>query len=69
MKPFKTLISLDEALSLVMAEARPVSRTETVPLTNALGRVLAEGTPERIRRNERVVEAYLGGTDADGPSA
>lgn len=43
MKPFKTLISLDEALSLVMAEARPVSRTETAPLTDALGRVLAEG--------------------------
>jgi molybdenum cofactor synthesis domain-containing protein len=43
MKPFKTLISLDEALSVVMAEARPVSRTETAPLTDALGRVLAEG--------------------------
>ncbi|MFA5896352.1 MAG: gephyrin-like molybdotransferase Glp [Thermoplasmata archaeon] len=42
MRPFKTLISLDEALTMAVDLVRPVDRTETVPLLDALRRVIAE---------------------------
>ena len=39
----KGLIGVAEALSRVLALARPVTETELVPLAEATGRVLAEG--------------------------
>ena len=42
-----TLIGIDEALGRISAQAEPVGRTETVSLTDALGRVLAH--PVRSR--------------------
>lgn len=42
MRPFTSTIPLHEALAHIHAAARPVVRVETVPLANALGRVLAE---------------------------
>lgn len=42
MRPFKTLISLDEALTMAVDLVRPVDRTEAVPLLDALRRVIAE---------------------------
>lgn len=42
MRPFRSTIPVSEALALVDAAAQPVSRVETVALSQALGRVLAE---------------------------
>src|SRR5262249_14707497 len=39
----KGLLSVDEALERVLAGARPVAETETVPTLSAAGRVLAIG--------------------------
>ena len=41
MRPFKALISYREALERLLPRARPLQRHETVPLPEALGRVLA----------------------------
>jgi molybdopterin molybdotransferase len=41
-RPFKALVSLEEALDRVMARVAPVDRTETVPIDKALDRVLAK---------------------------
>lgn len=41
MRPFRSTIPLDEALAILLEAARPVERTETVPLEQAAGRVLA----------------------------
>lgn len=41
MRPLKSLLSLEEALRALMEAARPVEGTETVPLLEARGRVLA----------------------------
>ncbi len=48
MRPFKTLISLDEALTMAVDLVRPVDRTETVPLLDALRRVIAEDVTASI---------------------
>lgn len=42
MRPFRSTIPVSEALALVDAAAQPVARVETVALSQALGRVLAE---------------------------
>jgi len=42
MRPLKALVSLDDALAALMALARPLDRTEQVPLPQALHRVTAE---------------------------
>jgi molybdenum cofactor synthesis domain-containing protein len=48
MHPITETISLDEALSLLLEAARPVARTETVPLREANGRVIAEHATSRV---------------------
>ena len=42
MTPFKQLITYEEALERIRKSIRPIKRTETVPIENALDRVLAE---------------------------
>ncbi|HLE54032.1 MAG TPA: gephyrin-like molybdotransferase Glp [Thermoplasmata archaeon] len=42
MRPLKALISLDEALTMVVDLVRPVDRTEAVPLLDSLRRIVAE---------------------------
>ncbi|MPZ20980.1 MAG: molybdenum cofactor biosynthesis protein [Luteitalea sp.] len=42
MRPFTNIITLDEARTLTANAARPITRTERVPLIGAAGRVLAE---------------------------
>lgn len=42
MRPFKNTISLETARAIIDAAARPIERTEQVPLASASGRVLAQ---------------------------
>jgi len=42
MTPFKELISYEEALKRILISAKPINRTEHVPIGKALNRVLAE---------------------------
>lgn len=42
MTPFKELISYEEALKRILISAKPINRTELVPIGKALNRVLAE---------------------------
>ena len=42
MKPFKRLLSRDEAMEIITANIKRIERLETVPLEEASGRVLAE---------------------------
>ena len=48
MRPLKALVSLDEALSMLMSLADPVTRTERVPLKEALHRVAAKSITSSI---------------------
>jgi molybdopterin molybdotransferase len=48
MRPFKSLISLDDALSLSFANASPIRRTERITIVDALGRVSAEDVTSKI---------------------
>jgi molybdenum cofactor synthesis domain-containing protein len=41
MRPLRSLVSLDDALGMLMELARPIARTERVPLPEALRRVVA----------------------------
>jgi molybdenum cofactor synthesis domain-containing protein len=41
MRPIRDTIPLDEGMTLVLAQARPIERTERVPIREASGRVLA----------------------------
>jgi molybdopterin molybdotransferase len=41
MRPIRETIPIDEAIALVVDAAAPISRTETVPLVRATGRVIA----------------------------
>jgi molybdenum cofactor synthesis domain-containing protein len=41
-RPFRSLISVDEAMKLMLGAASPVGRTEKVSITDAYGRVLAK---------------------------
>jgi len=42
MTPFKELVSYEEALELIRKSIKPINRTESVPIENALNRVLAQ---------------------------
>jgi len=49
MRPFRALISLEEAMDLAMAQAYPLPRTETVSLDEALSRVCAKDVVSPIQ--------------------
>jgi molybdenum cofactor synthesis domain-containing protein len=42
MRPFRTLLSFEEAKAVIDSHIRPVDRMEVVPIDDAVGRVLAE---------------------------
>jgi molybdenum cofactor synthesis domain-containing protein len=42
MRPFGTIIALDEARAIIEGAIRPIDRTESIPLKDANGRVLAQ---------------------------
>jgi molybdopterin molybdotransferase len=48
MRPLKALVSLDEAMRMLMDLARPIERREGVPLSEALHRVAARDVISRI---------------------
>jgi len=48
MRPFTQLLSFEDALSLVMSNVQPISRTETLPLDELKGRVISENVVSKI---------------------
>jgi molybdopterin molybdotransferase len=48
LRPFSTIISIDDARALLRAGVRPVSRTERLDLPLAAGRVAAADVPSTI---------------------
>jgi branched-chain amino acid transport system ATP-binding protein len=57
-----TFLVIEHDMDLVMRVCRPV-------VVMAQGRVIAAGEPDAVRRDPRVLDAYLGGTAADGIAA
>jgi branched-chain amino acid transport system ATP-binding protein len=55
-----TVLLIEHRLELVMRLCRPV-------LVMAGGRLLAEGDPDTVRADPRVIEAYVGGEARHGP--
>jgi neutral amino acid transport system ATP-binding protein len=57
-----TFLFIEHDMEVVMGQADRV-------IVMAEGRVIAEGSPDEVRRNRRVIDAYLGsGTVADDVS-
>ena len=56
-----TVLLVEHDVALVMSVARRVVVLDS-------GRLLAVGTPDEVRSDPRVVEAYLGADDADQPT-
>ena len=48
MRPLKALVSLDDALTMLMSHAKPIERTERVPLLEALHRVAVKDVVSSI---------------------
>ncbi len=48
MRPITETIHLDEALAMMLDSARPIERTERIPIREANGRVLAEAAVSRV---------------------
>jgi branched-chain amino acid transport system permease protein len=57
----RTMIVIDHDMDAVFELAQRITVLQE-------GRVLIEGTPQEIRGNARVQEAYLGGIDAEAPA-
>ena len=56
-----TLIFIEHDMDIVFKVAQTVR-------VLSYGSVLAEGTPDEIRRNPKVIEAYLGKSAASAPA-
>lgn len=48
MRPLKSLISLHEAMNIIMDSIKPINKIETIALTEGVGRVLAEDIISQI---------------------
>ena len=58
----QTFLIIEHDMPFIMDLAEPIVVLDQ-------GRVLMEGTPEEVRTDERVIDAYLGGTDGGRPSS